>query len=82
MDGATANNTPILVASRLGASRIVALPTGIACAEQEPPKGPIARALHAVTLLIAWQVIRDLEKLGNEIHVCLVPTLCPLSVSP
>lgn len=83
MDGAIANNTPILTAANdLGASRIVVLPTGIACAEQEPPKGAIARALHAVTLLIAWQVIRDLEQLGKEIHVCLVPTLCPLSVSP
>jgi NTE family protein len=82
MDGAIANNTPILTAARLGASRIVVLPTGIACAEQQPPKGPIARALHAVTLLIAWQVIRDLEQLGEEIHVCLVPTLCPLDVSP
>ncbi len=81
MDGAIANNTPILAAARLGASRIVVLPTGIACAEQEPPKGAIARALHAVTLLIAWQVIRELEQLGERVHVCLVPTLCPLSVS-
>jgi NTE family protein len=82
MDGAIANNTPILAAARLGASHIVVLPTGIACSLQEPPKGAIARALHGVTLLIAWQVIRDLERLGEEIHVCLVPALCPLDVSP
>jgi NTE family protein len=82
MDGAIANNTPILTAAKLGASRVVVLPTGFACAEQEPPKRPIARALHAVTLLIAWQVIRDLEQLGGDIHICLVPTLCPLDVSP
>jgi NTE family protein len=82
MDGAIANNTPILAAANLGASRIVVLPTGIACALKEPPKGVIAKALHAVTLLIAWQVIRDLERIGDEIHVCIVPTLCPLDVSP
>lgn len=82
MDGAIANNTPILAAAKLGASRIVVLPTGIACALREPPKGAIARALHALTLLIAWQVIRDLERLGEEIRACLVPALCPLTVSP
>jgi hypothetical protein len=65
---AIANNTPILTVVRLGASRIVVLPTGIACSLQEPPKGAIARALHGVTLLIAWQVIRDLEQLGDDIH--------------
>jgi NTE family protein len=47
-----------------------------------PTRETIAWALHAVTLLIAWQVIRDLERLGEEIHVCLVPALCPLDVSP
>jgi NTE family protein len=82
MDGAIANNTPILTAARLGTSRIIVLPTGIACSLQEPPKGVIARALHAVTLLIAWQVIRDLEQLAEEVQVSLVPALCPLAVSP
>jgi NTE family protein len=82
MDGAIATNTPIRVAAGLGASRIVVLPTGYACALKEPPKGAIARALHAITLLIEWQLIRDFERLADEIHVCIVPTLCPLSVSP
>jgi NTE family protein len=82
MDGAIANNTPILDAAKLGASRIVVLPTGIACALKEPPKGVIAKALHAITLLIAWQLIRDFERLGDEIHVCIAPPLCPLAVSP
>jgi NTE family protein len=47
-----------------------------------PPKGAIARALHAITLLIEWQLIRDLEHLAAEIDVHIVPTLCPLDVSP
>ena len=39
-------------------------------------------ALHAITLLIAWRLIHDLERLADEIEVCIVPTLCPLEVSP
>ncbi|MDQ6869442.1 MAG: patatin-like phospholipase family protein, partial [Pseudomonadota bacterium] len=82
MDGAIANNTPILDARDLGASRIVVLPTGIACAMKEPPKGVMAKALHAITLLVAWQLIRDFERLADEIDLCVVPPLCPLDVSP
>jgi NTE family protein len=39
-------------------------------------------ALHAITLLIAWRLIHDLERLADEIDVCVVPTLCPLEVTP
>lgn len=82
MDGAIAANTPIRVAADLGASRIIVLPTGYACATKEPPKGSIGRTLHAITLLIAWQLIRDLDRIPDEIDVYVVPTLCPLDVSP
>ena len=57
MDGAVAANTPVRLAADLGASRIIILPTGYACALKEPPKRAIARALHAITLMIAWQLI-------------------------
>ena len=82
MDGAVAANTPVRLAADLGASRIIILPTGYACALKEPPKGAIARALHAVTLMIAWQLIYELERMSEGIQVHVVPTLCPLAVSP
>jgi len=82
MDGAVAANTPVRLAADLGASRIIILPTGYACALKEPPKGAIARALHAITLMIAWQLIYELERMPQDIQVHLVPTLCPLAVSP
>ncbi len=41
MDGAVARNSPIRMAADLGASRIVVLPTGYACALKELPKGAI-----------------------------------------
>jgi NTE family protein len=78
MDGAIARNSPIRVAADLGASRIVVLPTGYACSLKELPKGAIARVLHAITLLIEWRLIHDIERLADDVDVCIVPTLCPL----
>ena len=82
MDGAIAANTSIRLAAELGALRIVVLPTGYACALKEPPKGAVAKTLHAITLLIAWRLMHDLERLPDWIDVHLVPALCPLDVSP
>lgn len=82
MDGAIAANTPVRLAVELGASRIIILPTGYACALKEPPRTVIAKALHAITLMIAWQLMYELERIPEYIQVHLVPTLCPLAVSP
>ena len=82
MDGAIAANTPVRLAADLGASRIIILPTGYACALREPPTRAIGRALHAVTLMINWQLMHELEGISGDIQVHLVPTLCPLAVSP
>lgn len=82
MDGAVAANTPISVAATLGADRIVILPTGYACDLQQPPTSAVGRALHAVTLLIAWQLIREIERLSPDVELHLAPALCPLDVSP
>ena len=82
MDGAIAANTPLLLAAELGASRIIVLPTGYACALQEPPRRAVAKALHAITLLINWQLMHELERISQDLEVHVVPTLCPLAVSP
>ena len=82
MDGAVAANTPVRLAVELGASRVIILSTGYACALKEPPKRAIAKALHAITLMINWQLIYELELMRADIEVHLVPTLCPLAVSP
>ena len=82
IDGAVGGNTPILTAADLGATRIIALPTGFACALHEPPMGAIARALHAITLLIAHQMVRDLRECIGKVDVFTVPNLCPLDASP
>jgi len=81
-DGAISSNTPIQVAVKKGARRLIILPTGHACATQKPPVGAVANALHALTLLIARQLVSELESLGPEIEYFAVPPLCPLVGSP
>jgi NTE family protein len=81
-DGAISSNTPIQVAVNKGARRLIILPTGHACATQAPPVGAVANALHALTLLIARQLVSELEGLGPEVEYFVVPPLCPLAGSP
>jgi NTE family protein len=81
-DGAISSNTPVRVAVAKGARRLVILPTGYACATHKPPSGAVASALHALTLLIARQLVAELEGLGPGIEYFVVPPLCPLVGSP
>lgn len=82
IDGAIASNTPIMAAVKLGASRLIVLPTGYACALTAPPASAIGNALHALNMLIAHQLVQDLELLAGKVAVLTVPPLCPLAVSP
>jgi NTE family protein len=82
VDGAIASNTPVMTAMELGATKIVVLPTGFACALKAPPTTAIANALHVMNLLIAHQLVRDLERLAGQVEVATVPPLCPLAASP
>jgi len=78
VDGGVANNTPVTAAARLGAERIIVLPTGFSCRADPVPKSAIGVALHALNLLIARQLVTDLERLTDRIDVHVVPPLCPL----
>lgn len=81
IDGAIACNTPVTTAVALGATRLIVLPTGYACALTEPPASAIGNALHALNMLIAHQLVQDLELLADRYEVLTVPPLCPLSAS-
>lgn len=81
-DGAISSNTPIRVALMQGATRLIILPTGYACAHQVPPVGAVANALHALTLLISRQLTTELEFIDPRIEYHVVPPLCPLVGSP
>jgi NTE family protein len=82
-DGAVSSNTPVSAAVARGARRLIVLPTGYACALDKPPRGAVANALHALTLLIARQLTAELQELdGTSIEYFVLPPLCPLSGSP
>jgi len=83
VDGAVSSNTAVKVAVEQGARRLIVLPTGYACALSKPPAGAVASALHALTLLIARQMLSELTELdGSGIEYYVLPPLCPLVGSP
>jgi NTE family protein len=82
MDGGVANNTPISHAIELGATRIYVLPTGHACALDEPPGGALAMALHAISLLTQRRLIDDIERHRGSAKLIVLPPPCPLSTQP
>jgi NTE family protein len=65
-----------------GAKRLIVLPTGFACARENPPQGAVANALHALTLLISRQVHGELESLDEGVDFHVAPPLCSLRGSP
>jgi NTE family protein len=81
VDGGIASNTPIRIAIELGATRLIVLPTGYSCALKHPPPGAVASALHGLTLLIAGQLIGELETIGAGVDFHVVPSLCPVTAS-
>lgn len=81
VDGGIAANTPLSSALRLGARRVVVLPTGSPCAANRPPRGAIGVAIHSLNLLILWQLLHDLERLSGRAELIVVPPLCPLETS-
>ena len=82
MDGGVANNTPISHAVELGAERIYVLPTGHACSLDQPPRGALAMALHAISLLTHRRLIDDIERHRADAHLIVMPPPCPLNIQP
>jgi NTE family protein len=82
MDGGVANNTPISHAVELGAERIYVLPTGHACALDEPPSGALAMALHAISLLTHRRLTDDIERHRGDAELVVLPPPCPLRITP
>ena len=82
MDGGVTNNTPISHAVELGAERIYVLPTGHACALEQAPRGALAMALHAISLLTHRRLIDDIERHRDDVDLIVLPPPCPLRIQP
>ena len=81
VDGGIANNAAISQAVAFGADRIYVLPSGYACALEQPPQTALASALHALSLLIEQRLILEVAAYAESIDVRVLPPLCPLSVA-
>lgn len=82
VDGAVVNNTPISVAIEAGATEVWVLTTGFGCALDEPPANAFAAALHAVGLMVQRRLVLELAAADYPVPVHVVPTPCPIDVSP
>jgi NTE family protein len=80
-DGGVANNAPISHAVALGATRVVVLPTGYACALTEAPRSALGNAVHALTLLIQQRLVLEVAAFQDRVELVVLPPLCPLAVS-
>lgn len=82
VDGGVVNNCPISQAIALGATTIWVLPCGYACSLQSAPKGALATVLQAISLLVQNRLLVDFERYSKETDLRMLPTICPLNVSP
>ena len=72
----------VSAAVALGAGRVIVLPTGFSCEIAAPPRRALGMALHGLSLLIAGQIVRDVESLAGEARIFVVPPLCPIDRAP
>lgn len=82
VDGGVTNNTPVARAVDLGASQIYVLPTGYACGLRTAPGSALGVAMHAVTLMIQQQMVRDIRLVPEHVGLTVLPPPCPLAVAP
>jgi NTE family protein len=80
-DGGIADNAAISQALALGAHRVFVLPAGVACALDAPPRGALASALHALTVLIQRRLIVEVAFLADRAELHVLPPLCPLRIA-
>jgi hypothetical protein len=73
---------PIRVALELGATRMIVLPSGYACALELRRAARSPRCCTRSRCMIAHQLVVDLERCGGQGEIVTVPPLCPLAVSP
>jgi NTE family protein len=82
IDGGVASNTPTSDAIELGAQTVYVLPTGHACDLLRPPRGALAMAIHASSLLLSRRALVDVHRLAGRAHLVMLPPPCPQRVHP
>jgi NTE family protein len=81
-DGGLANNSAVSQAVLAGADTVYVLTSGYACALPHLPRTPWGVATHALTLLTHQRLAADIAHYADEVDLVVLPTPCPLRVSP
>jgi len=83
-DGGIADNTPIAHAVALGARRIYVLPTQNPADRglPRPPRGALAAAVHAVTVLANARLHDDLARYAQSAELIVLPAANPGHIPP
>jgi NTE family protein len=83
VDGGVANNTPISHAVELGADRIYVLPTSAGRrALDQPHRGAIDAAVHALSLVLDGRLAVDIARYGAEVELIVMPAVNRRTVQP
>lgn len=80
VDGGIIEGTPISQAVEVGATTVWALPTGFSCGLSAAPMGALATIFHAVGVLGAQQLARDIEIYRGRVDLRVVPPPCPINL--
>jgi NTE family protein len=81
-DGGLANNSAVSEAVLAGADTVYVLTSGYACALPHLPRTPWGIATHALTLLTHQRLAADVTSYADRVDLVVLPTPCPLRVSP
>jgi NTE family protein len=82
IDGGAANNTPISHAIELGARTVYVLLTGCTCTLPRAPRGALAVATHALTMLLRQRLADDIQRVPADVRLVVMPPPCPSPVQP
>ena len=82
VDGGVVNNTPVSHAVALGAQRVVVLSTQPSRVAAAPPRGPVAMALHAFTLLIGSRLEADAARYAGRVELLVIEAAGAGRVAP
>ena len=80
VDGGVLNNTPISTAIRLGATKVIVLPTGYTCDRREEPSNVIEMVLTSYSYMQHQKLATDVEMYKNQVKLKIIPPPCPVKV--
>jgi len=78
IDGGVVDNSPVGVAVRAGAERVIILTSGFACGLPSLKVPALEITLHSVNLMLSRQLIVDFQRFRDRAKLVVVPPVCPV----